>query len=563
MGDIVIYDPLEEERKAKESKEKQLENLELNDVKLSDEDSSNDEDKEEKNKVKQDRKSKITEKDIGHSKGKKNVPSITNTLTAEKEDDEVPSKAKDEQKLAKKKKQAEEKAHEEATEDSDQKLKSMATRVLLPKGAKKLDKSESESEKEREKIDSDGVGNSPGSKEQHDDTSEKRMMIAIEKLPIPEELCRIKSIGRGRGTKKVYLCQVCENQFDKADKIKFHLYNNHYDDFIRCSDSIPKILTKPKLSDNKGSMTTEENTKEKEEKTIISKPSALARIFKRKGPKKISNLRDNVKPKESKEEIEEKKYSDDDIRSSVFDFEETEMTKSSSLPSNISDSVITSDTAENVLHSTVELKNSKNQETMDSISIIEEDSKKSETKAKRRNSKSPRGVRIEEQSLAEAGLKNQSNTEKDEKNILTSTNKQLVPSSNVPSNSVVLSPKCSFNSTEAASLSKIAQKVSESIQLSPRLDSGPIFEKEKPENLLSTSEVTGSFIAKSVSLTPRNEDSNISNEPKFGSHKNLPTFADLAMKSKVQAAKAIISKPRGRPPGRPKKSWQEKSISKG
>merc|ERR1711915_1077948 len=69
--DIVIYDPLEEGRKAKESKEKQLENIELNDVKLSDEDSSNDEDKEEKNKVKQDRKSKITEKDIGHSKGKK------------------------------------------------------------------------------------------------------------------------------------------------------------------------------------------------------------------------------------------------------------------------------------------------------------------------------------------------------------------------------------------------------------------------------------------------------------------------------------------------------------
>merc|ERR1711872_363521 len=93
---------------------------------------------------------------------------------------------------AKKKKQAEENANEEDTEDSDQKLKSIATRVLLPKGAKKLDKSGSESEKEREKIDSEGLGNAPGSKEQHDDTSEKKMMIAIEKLAIPEELCRIK-----------------------------------------------------------------------------------------------------------------------------------------------------------------------------------------------------------------------------------------------------------------------------------------------------------------------------------------------------------------------------------
>ena len=36
-------------------------------------------------------------------------------------------------------------------------------------------------------------------------------------------------------------------------------------------------------------------------------------------------------------------------------------------------------------------------------------------------------------------------------------------------------------------------------------------------------------------------------EPKFGSHKNLVTFADLAMESKAQAAKALTIKPKGRP----------------
>merc|ERR1719193_2749990 len=47
-------------------------------------------------------------------------------------------------------------------------------------------------------------------------------------------------------------------------------------------------------------------------------------------------------------------------------------------------------------------------------------------------------------------------------------------------------------------------------------------------------------------------------EPKFGSHKNLVTFADLAMKSKAQAAKALTVKPKGRPGRKPKKLDRKK-----
>ena len=106
-------------------------------------------------------------------------------------------------------------------------------------------------------------------------------MIPVEKLTIPEELCKMKSTGRGRGTKKFFLCQICEEQFDKADKIKLHLYNEHYDDYIRCSDSVPEILAKSHpITENNPPIPLEDKVpEEKEEKTVISKPSALARVF--------------------------------------------------------------------------------------------------------------------------------------------------------------------------------------------------------------------------------------------------------------------------------------------
>merc|ERR1719270_3337034 len=101
----------------------------------------------------------------------------------------------------------------------------------------------------------------------------------------------MKSVGRGKAGKKMFVCQICDKQFNRQDKMKYHLFNEHYDDFIRCSDSVPKILAKnyasvqesksPKV-ETKGSPAAEK------ERTSISKPSALARIFAMKNKTKMS-----------------------------------------------------------------------------------------------------------------------------------------------------------------------------------------------------------------------------------------------------------------------------------
>merc|ERR1711997_509823 len=101
-----------------------------------------------------------------------------------------------------------------------------------------------------------------------------KMMIPADKLKIPEELCKMKSVGRGKAGKKMFVCQICDKQFNRADKIKYHLYNEHYDDFIRCSDSVPRILAK-----NHALQKSESKPSVEKEKTNVSKPSAIARIF--------------------------------------------------------------------------------------------------------------------------------------------------------------------------------------------------------------------------------------------------------------------------------------------
>ena len=73
----------------------------------------------------------------------------------------------------------------------------------MPKGSKKVETSESEMEreKEREKVNTE-IDDSDESQEELDEKGEEKVMIPVEKLTIPEELCKMKSTGRGRGTKK-------------------------------------------------------------------------------------------------------------------------------------------------------------------------------------------------------------------------------------------------------------------------------------------------------------------------------------------------------------------------
>ena len=111
-----------------------------------------------------------------------------------------------------------------------------------------------------------------------------RLMITADKLKIPDELCKIKLVGKAN--KRHFCCEICDKTYNRADKMKYHLYNDHYEDFIRCSDSVPRILKKsfPSKLDVKSILS--KTAKEKS----VSKPSALARIFKKKEPKKDVSL---------------------------------------------------------------------------------------------------------------------------------------------------------------------------------------------------------------------------------------------------------------------------------
>merc|ERR1712038_1927157 len=93
-----------------------------------------------------------------------------------------------------------------------------------------------------------------------------------------------------------------------------------------------------------------------------------------------------------------------------------------------------------------------------------------------------------------------------------------------------------------------------------------IFGQEPFSSNMDPSEIRSPFQSKSVHNIPREESSigllTASNifEPKFGSDKNLVSFADLAMKSKEQKQDPIM-KPKGRP-GRPKKVGREKIAAR-
>ena len=116
-----------------------------------------------------------------------------------------------------------------------------------------------------------------------------KLMIPADKLQIPDELCKIKFVGKAN--KKNFICEICEKSFNRADKIKYHLYNEHYEDFIRCCDSVPKILKKNlEAQGDSKSPTVAQPAKEK-------KVSALGRIFKKKDPPKPLSV---LAPKGSK-----------------------------------------------------------------------------------------------------------------------------------------------------------------------------------------------------------------------------------------------------------------------
>ena len=377
---------------------------------------------------------------------------------------------------------------------SDSNKSQDAEKKTAKKDLKKTRDSDSESEKEKELKDGNS-SDTPLDKETQEEADKLleqkgvavvggKLMIPADRLKIPEELCLIKTAGKGRGTKKTFVCQICEKQFNRADKMKYHLFNEHYDDFIRCSDSVPKILAKNFESTV---LKTDKPNTEKE-KTTMSKPSALARIFAMKNKAKPPSLPANKETTEKERQPEP----EEDPLPPVLEKE------TYNIP------------VKNREEPTV--KSPRRGRPPKSVErVVSEDIKKPETPV-RRSSRSPRGFKYDD----------------DDFNLESTKEKALIAPPSIRLPNIALS----------------------SAMLSPIKPSA--FGQEAFSKTVESPEMKIPFSSSIV----KEEETLSKFEPKFGSNKDLVTFADLALISKEQKQDPI-GKPKGRP-GRPKKVGRKK-----
>ena len=432
---------------------------------------------------------------------------------------------------AKKKKQS-----EVVNDVNEKNLKKKATRVLVPKATKKQNVSDSESDKERENQPEKISADAPLDKEAQDEADKLleqkgvavvggKLMIPAHKLKIPDELCLIKTSGKGKGSKKMFICQICDNQVNRADKMKYHLFNEHYDDFIRCSDSVPKILAKNhslQAVENK----TSSNVEKDKPSPSVNKPSAIARIFAKKNK---ATSKPPAKIIESKSS-QQKKPVEDLVENTTIDPPESIVSEDNDYPPMLSphSSEDPQDVVKETPVRTIRGKRKSPRKSIEQELSIEgnvQDSVPVQHKKERNvRRSSPRGFKLDEDQLE--GVKDRA---------------IIAPPS-------IRLPNISLTSPVLAS---------------PKTS---IFGQEPFSSNMDPSEIRSPFQSKSVHNIPREETSigllTTSNifEPKFGSDKNLVSFADLAMKSKEQKQDPIM-KPKGRP-GRPKKVGRKKIAAR-
>merc|ERR1719192_3085957 len=461
-----------------------------------------------------------------------------------------------------------------------------ADKLKIPEELCKKDVSETESEKE--KGDTDAAEMDKETQEENDKLMEQKgvkvvgdkMMIPADKLKIPEELCKMKSVGRGKAGKKMFVCQICEKQFNRADKIKYHLYNEHYDDFIRCSDSVPRILTKAYSPRVDKTPPHDKKVEEKEEKqAVISKPSALARIFKKKDPKKVVPVRKAASAKEDAAKEKAKEAEDSVLVSD-------EQTKAEPTDDNLAKTKSTPDKATSPVRRDqsetervqVEVKRSSRSSrtgnrspraaASSTCSSPEKESfiKSPEIKIEGANPSTPMSSISAEEPIDFGTSPNQSRSPRSASSSPQVRNKSpragVSPRSSgrsprndtatvmlsklstpmLPNTSIILSPKTMFPTEPPAA--------SESIQLAQRT-SGEI--SLPGASASARCQVPGAsplaLTSKTVSLQPRELESTKASFPfasmgetKFGGNADLVTFADLALKSKKQSGQVFPSK---------------------
>merc|ERR1712141_410815 len=70
---------------------------------------------------------------------------------------------------------------------------------------------------------------------------EGKLMIPSQKLSLSDDLCKVVCGEKG---KKQFICQICEKLFMRKDKINYHIYSEHHEEFVRLGKGIPQILPK-------------------------------------------------------------------------------------------------------------------------------------------------------------------------------------------------------------------------------------------------------------------------------------------------------------------------------
>ena len=125
---------------------------------------------------------------------------------------------------------------------------------------------------------------------------EGKLMIPSQKLSLSEELCKVGCSEKG---KKQFVCQICEKVFLRKDKINYHIYSDHHDDFVRLGKGVPQILTKVDLLNNSDpdiedtldeTITVKNSISNSEEALIESKPRSIKSPAKQTEEEKATKL---------------------------------------------------------------------------------------------------------------------------------------------------------------------------------------------------------------------------------------------------------------------------------
>ena len=133
-------------------------------------------------------------------------------------------------------------------------------------------------------------------------SKEGKLMIPSQKLSLSEELCKVMCNEKG---KKNFVCQICDKVFPRKDKINYHIYSDHHEEFVRLGTGVPQILTKGDILNSSDHSLEDSFEGEVQIQTSFSEPEDLPLESKKK-TSKPSNALSNLQTNSVNEQASEK-----------------------------------------------------------------------------------------------------------------------------------------------------------------------------------------------------------------------------------------------------------------